>query len=113
MRTEERATNYYNQLSRNETMNRVNLKKTVRSSFNREVLRKSTTLKIDPEKAAYESELIWENDAVSAKDELFPRRKINPFKFYFHLFEPIDWVFFIIGMIRCLAVGFQVLLNII
>ena len=66
MRTEERSTNYYNQLSKNETMNRVNLKKTVRSSFNREVLRKSTTLKIDPEKAAYESELIWENDAVSA-----------------------------------------------
>ena len=56
MRTEERATNYYNQLSKNETMNRVNLKKTVRSSFNMEVLRKSTTLKIDPEKAAYESE---------------------------------------------------------
>ena len=44
---------------------------------------------------------------MSAKDELFPRRKINPFKFYFHLFEPIDWVFFIIGMIGCLACGFS------
>ena len=67
MRPEERTTNYYNHLSRNETMNRVNLKKTVTSSYNKEVLRKSITLKIDPMKAAYDSELIWENEGLKKK----------------------------------------------
>ena len=105
MKPEERGTYYLNNLSQKETMKRVNLKKSYTSSYNREVLRKATTLKIDPEKAAYDSELIWENENISSEEELFPRRKISPFKFYFHLFEPIDWIFFIIGIIGCLATG--------
>ena len=105
MKPEERGTYYLNHLSQKETMKTVNLKKSYTSSFNRAVLRKATTLKIDPEKAAYDSELIWENENISSEEELFPRRKISPFKFYFHLFEPIDWIFFIIGIIGCLATG--------
>ena len=95
MKPEERGIHYYNNLTSKETMNRVNLKKSFSSSFNKEVLRKATTFKIDPEKAAYISESIWETEAISSnEEELFPRKKINIFKFYFHLFEPIDWVFF-------------------
>ena len=104
MKPEERPTYYLNHLSQKE-MKAVNLKKSYTSSFNREVLRKVTTLKIDQEKAAYDSKLIWENENISSEEELFPRRKISPFKFYFHLFEPIDWIFFIIGIIGCLATG--------
>ena len=96
---------YFNHLTQKETIKRLNLKKSYTSSFNNKVLRKATTLRIDPEKAFYDSELIWENENISSEDELFPRRKISPFKFYFHLFEPIDWLFFIIGIIGCLATG--------
>ena len=96
MKPEERGTYYLNNLSQKETMKRVNLKKSYTSSYNREVLRKATTLKIDPEKAAYDSELIWENENISSEEELFPRRKISSFKFYFHLFEPIDWIFLLL-----------------
>ena len=105
MRPEERISDYYNNLSRKDITNAVNLKKSRTSTFNRDILHRATTLKINTEKAVYDSELIWESEVVSAEDELFPRKKITPFKFYFHLFEPIDWIFFIIGIIGCLATG--------
>jgi ABC-type multidrug transport system fused ATPase/permease subunit len=105
MKPVERGTYIFNNLSQKQTMKSVNLKKLYTPSYNRTILRQASTLKIDPEKAAYDSELLWENENISSEEELFPRRKINLFKFYFHLFEPIDWVFFIIGMIGCLATG--------
>ena len=105
MRPEERISDYYNNLSRKEIINAVNLKKSRTSTFNRDILHRATTLKINTEKAVYDSELIQVSEVVSAEDELFPRKKISPFKFYFHLFEPIDWILFIIGIIGCLATG--------
>ena len=100
------GSNHLNRMNRDELMKRITLKKVNTSCHNKEVLRRATTLRISEEKANYETELIWENEETMMKgQEMFPRKKISPFKFFFHLFEPIDWVYFIIGIIGCLACG--------
>ena len=96
------GSNHLNRMNRDELMKRITLKKVDISCHNKEVLRRATTLRISEEKANYETELIWENEETMMKgQEMFP----SPFKFFFLLFEPIDWVYFIIGIIGCLACG--------
>ena len=98
--------NYFGQTSPKEVLHNAGLKKVMTSSHNREILRRAMTTRINLDKANYDSELIWENEKVNIEDqEVFEKKKISIFKFYYILFEPIDWVFLIIGLIGCLASG--------
>ena len=98
--------NYFGQTSPKEVLHNAGLKKVMTSSHNREILRRAMTTRINLDKANYDSELIWENEKVNIEDQqVFERKKISIFKFYYISFEPIDWVFLIIGLIGCLASG--------
>ena len=78
------GSNHLNRMNRDELMKRITLKKVDISCHNKEVLRRATTLRISEEKANYETELIWENEETMMKgQEMFPRKKISPFKFFF------------------------------
>ena len=108
MKVPEKVSNYFGSISPKEAYHRSSLRKAVTSSYNREILRRTTTTRINIDKANYEAEIIWENEKSNIKeDEVFNRKSISIFRFYYILFEPIDWVFLIIGLIGCLATGFS------
>ena len=83
MKPEEKPTNYLREISLNGVINDVNLKKVYIPSYNRELLRKATTTRIDLEKMNYYSELIWKNEKANPEDqEVFKRKKISVFRFF-------------------------------
>ena len=54
------------------------------------------------EKAHYEAELLLEEEEGSTNIDnqlVFQKININIFKFFCHFFEPIDWLYFILGII--------------
>ena len=87
----------------------MTLKKAPYSDYNYRIFSRSITNKMDLEKAHYEAELLLqeeEDNYQSLKNQsIFPRKNVNIFKFYCHLFEPLDYILFIIGFIGCLACG--------
>ena len=106
MKFEEKPTNYLGELSSKGIIADANLKKVGIPSHNRELLRRATTTRIDLEKMNYDSEIIWKNEKANVEDqEVFKRKKISLFRFYYILFERLDVIFFIFGLIGCLAAG--------
>ena len=106
MKFEEKVSNYFGQTSPKEVLHNAGLKRAITSSYNRDILRRAMTTRINLDKADHDTELIWENEKVNIEDqEVFERKKISIFRFYYILFEPLDWVFLIIGLIGCLASG--------
>ena len=94
------------QMSKKELYKNTSLKKARTTSYNNQILRRLTTTRIDMEKANYNSELVWENERTSEEDEeVFKRKSVSIIQFFCTLFEPIDWVFFTLGIIGCLAAG--------
>ena len=106
MKFEEKVSNYFGQTSPKDVLHNAGLKRAITSSYNRDILRRAMTTRINLDKADHDTELIWENEKVNIEDqEVFERKKISLFRFYYILFEPLDWVFLIIGLIGCLASG--------
>ena len=50
--------------------------------------------------------LILEEDNYQS-ESMFPRKDINIFKFFHNLFDPIDYLYSILGLIGCIACGFS------
>lgn len=106
MEFEENFTGYTHKMSRKDLMKEITLKQVNIPSKNKQILKKATTTKIDVEKANYLTDLIWENESANLDEkEMFNRKSINVFKFYYTLFEPLDWFLFVLGLIGCLASG--------
>ena len=106
MKFEEKATNYFQQLTPREVSKNLSIQKVQTPAYNHELLRRATTTRIDLEKMNYNSELIWEEEKANAEDqEVFKRKKMSLFRFYYILFERLDWIFLIFGLIGCLAAG--------
>ena len=93
--------------SKKEFIKKISLKKSPSSSFNHQILRK-TLSRIELEKAYYQADLLLneENDSTIDNESMFERKHVSIFKFYFHLFEPIDWFYFILGTLCTVACGF-------
>ena len=62
MKVPEKVSNYFGSISPKEAYHRSSLRKAVTSSYNREILRRTTTTRINIDKANYEAEIIWENE---------------------------------------------------
>ena len=92
---------------KNSLKNSFSIKRAPTSNYNNYIYNRANTTKIDIEKAHYEAELLLdeEEDSIALKNQfMFERKNISLFKFFCHLFEPIDWLYFflsIIGLILC------------
>ena len=106
MEFEENFTGYTHKMSKKNLMRQLTLKQINIPSQNNQILKRATTTKINVEKANYLTDLIWEKERANIDEkEMFDRKSISVFKFYYTLFEPLDWLFFALGMIGCLASG--------
>ena len=106
MKFEEKVTNYYGQAGPKQVYKETSLKKAYIPSYNHTLLRRATTTRIDLEKMNYNSKLIWENERANPEEqEVFQRKTVSLFRYYYILFERLDWIFFILGLIGCLASG--------
>ena len=84
------------------------LKKAPTISYNNQIYNRSNTSKFDIEKAHFEAELLLdeeEDSQVRKNESIFKRKSVNIFKFYCHLFEPIDYLYFILGVIGLIVCG--------
>ena len=82
----------------------ISLKKELTSGYNHKIFNRANTTYFDIEKAHYEAELLLEDDEETyLKNQfLFERKHISLFKFYCHLFEPIDYLYLVLAIIGCL-----------
>ena len=86
----------------------ITLKKAPTLAYNNQIYNRAYTTKFDIEKAHFEAELLLdeEEDSQFRKNEsIFERKSVNVFKFYCHLFEPIDYLYFILGVIGLMICG--------
>ncbi len=88
----------------NSLKNQLTLKKSPSSSFNHDIYRRTTLTKADLEKIYYESELILEEDNYQS-ESMFPRKDINIFKFFNSLFDPMYYLYSMLGLIVCMGCG--------
>ena len=87
-------------MSKKSLNNLTSLKKAPTLKYNKTIYNRSHTTKIDIEKAYYEAKLLLEEEEDSLENQfVFKRKNINIFKFFCHIFEPIDWLYFSLGMI--------------
>ena len=94
-----------NKMPKKSLKNYLSLKRAPTSNYNFEIFNRHNT-KIDLEKAHYEAELLLEEDDSLLKEEfMFQRISVNIFQFFCHLFEPIDWLYLVLGMIGMLICG--------
>ena len=106
MKFEEKVTNYFGQAAPKLVYKETSLKKAYIPSYNHTFLRRATTTRIDLEKMNYNSKLIWENERANPEEqEVFQRKTVSLFRYYYILFERLDWIFLIFGLIGCLAAG--------
>ena len=92
---------------RNAIQNSMTIKRAPTSNYNY-LLKHSITNRIDYEKAHYEAELLLneEDDSqIFNNQSIFQRKSISFFKFYCHLFDPLDWLFFCLGVLFCIILG--------
>ena len=89
---------------KNDIRNSVSLKKELVSGYNHKIFNRANTTYFDIEKAHYEAELLLEdNEEAYARNQfLFERKHISICRFYFHLFEPIDYLYLVLSLIGCL-----------
>ena len=83
---------------KNDIRNSVSLKKELVSGYNHKIFNRANTTYFDIEKAHYEAELLLEdNEEAYARNQfLFERKHISICRFYFHLFEPIDYLYLVL-----------------
>ena len=79
----------------------LSIKRELTSGYNHKIFNRANTTYYDIEKAHYEAQLLLDDDpdAYERNQFLFERMHISFFKFYFHLFEPIDYLYLILGII--------------
>ena len=81
------------------------LRKAPTSDYNNRIFRRSNTTKIDIEKVQYEAKLLLEEENDIENKFLFKRKSISIFKFFYDMFEPIDWLYLVLGTIGLLLCG--------
>ena len=84
--------------------NRIGLKKSPFSDISKKITRLPTHY--DEEKALYQAQLLFEEEGEDLQK--FERKKVNIFRFFFHFFEPIDYLYFFLGLIGSIACGISV-----
>ena len=95
-----------NKMLKTSLKNSLSLRRAPTSNYNYEIFNRANTTKIDLEKAHYEAELLLEEDDSLPKEEfMFQRISVNIFQFFCHLFEPIDWLYLVLGTIGMLLCG--------
>ncbi len=106
MKFDENRLHFNGQMFKKQLYKKTNLKKARTTLYSNRTLRHLTSTRIDMEKANYKSQLIWESERTSEEgEEIFKRKSVSIFKFFCTLFGPIEWLFFILGIIGCLAAG--------
>ena len=106
MKFDENRLHFNGQMFKKQLYKKTNLKKARTTLYSNRTLRHLTSTRIDMEKANYKSQLIWESERTSEEgEEIFKRKKVSIFKYFCTLFECLDWVFFTLGIIGCLAAG--------
>ena len=91
----------------NELIKEISLKRSLTSNYNYKILKRNTSIK-SLEKFHYELELLpreEENSKIEQDQILFEKKNISLFKFFHHLFEPKDLLYFIIGIVGSIASG--------
>ena len=104
----ELAVKDYNLPSKRYLNNALSIKRAPTTTYNNQIYRRTSTSKIDLEKAHYEAEMLLdeEDDSKIMKNQfMFERKDVNIFKFYCHLMEPIDYLYLVLGIIGLLACG--------
>ena len=89
--------------------NSISIKRELTSGYNHKIFNRANTSYFDIEKAHYEAQLLLEdNEEVYQKNQfLFERKHISICRFYFHLFEPIDYLYLVLAFIGSLIRGFS------
>ena len=103
----EEGTNFNNPVSLKNFAKSTSIQRVKTSKEYRELLRRITSVRIDMEKAQYQTDLIWDQEKTGTENEdLFERnKKISIFRLYYILFEKIDYLYLVLGLIGCLAAG--------
>ena len=86
----------------------LSIKRAPSIGYNKIIYKKSNSSKIDLEKAHYEAELLLEEGDYYSnleKQIMFESHPVNIFKFHYHLFEPIDWLYLTLTIIGCIICG--------
>ena len=86
----------------------LTLKKAPTLAYNNQIYNRANTTKFDIEKAHFEAELLLdeeEDSQVIRNESILERKRVSIFKFYCHLFEPIDWLYFILGILGLMVCG--------
>ena len=86
----------------------LTLKKAPTIKYNNQIYNRSNTTKFEIEKAHYEAELLLEEEEdshVRKNESIFEKKSVSLFKFFCHLFEPIDWLYCILGIIGLIVCG--------
>ena len=93
--------------AKNGLMNEISIKRELTSGYNHKIFNKANITYFDIEKAHYEAKLLLDDDpeAYSRNQFLFERKHISICKFYFHLFEPIDYLFLVLALIGSIIRG--------
>ena len=97
-----------NKALKNYIRDSLTLKKAPTLTFIKQIYNRSNTTLFDKEKAHYEAELLLneeEDSQVRKNESIFEKKSVSIFKFYCHLFEPIDWLYFILGIIGLIVCG--------
>ena len=98
----------YNIPSKNYLKKTLSIKRAPTTTYNNQIYRRTSTSKIDLEKAHYEAEMLLDeedNSKIMKNQYMFERKDVNIFKFYCHLMEPIDYLYLVLGLIGLLASG--------
>ena len=88
--------------------NSLSIRKAPSSEYNYKMFKRSNTTRIDLERIHYEAELLYdeEEDSINMKNQvMFQRIDVSICKFLCHLFEPIDYLYLVIGLIGFLLCG--------
>ena len=85
-------------------MKDISIKRELTSGYNHKIFNRANTTYFDIDKAHYEADLLLEGDEeIYSKNQfLFERKHISICKFYFHLFESIDYLYLILSLIGCI-----------
>ena len=78
------------------------------ANFNHKMLKKKHTSQIDIDKVRREArELLKDGGAEKKADDklMFKKQSISIFRIYCHLFESIDWLFLVLGIIGAVGAG--------
>ena len=86
----------------------IRLHRAPSADFNHQLLKRKHSSQLDLEKAKKEAEaLLKEGDTKQIMEDklMFEKQSVNLLRIYIHLFEPIDWLLFVLAIIGSIGAG--------